>query len=266
MPSSYTSGQPSRPCRHLTCWASLQRSYTFSSTPCHGDWTSAPFNAHLSIEWECTGSQIETPILYPLLNNSSVQLTTITEVKRNGERLECTTRLCTFILTHPPRMTLPRTACSSAAIMRPWPSRKQTCSDFHWCFIPIFNCSEINGRNNRTYIRCLTPWTNYLAAPLTEWVQLIRLRTGVGRSCSCLHKWLMATSAACECNRVRSNRWPRCLPMSNPSNSPWISQPDLDDETVDWLLNTALRSNGAKQWTERPGSNDDDEAACACVL
>jgi len=54
--------------------------------------------------------------------------------------------------------------------------------------------------------------------------------------------------------------------MSNPSNSPWISQPDLDDETVDWLLNTALRSNGAKQWTERPGSNDDDEAACACVL
>jgi len=32
------------------------------SMPCHGGWTSAPLSAHLSIEWECTASQIETPI------------------------------------------------------------------------------------------------------------------------------------------------------------------------------------------------------------
>ena len=39
MPASYTSGQPSYSCRHPTCWASSQRSYAFSSTPCHGAWT-----------------------------------------------------------------------------------------------------------------------------------------------------------------------------------------------------------------------------------
>jgi len=43
--TSYTSGQPSNPRRHPTCWASLQRSHTVSSTPCHGAWTSAPLSA-----------------------------------------------------------------------------------------------------------------------------------------------------------------------------------------------------------------------------
>ena len=38
MPASYTSGQPSNPRRHPTCWASLPRSHTISSTPCHGAW------------------------------------------------------------------------------------------------------------------------------------------------------------------------------------------------------------------------------------
>jgi len=31
----------------------------------------------------------------------------------------------------------------------------------------------------------------------------------------------------------RTNSWPYCFPMSNPSTSAWISRP----ETVDWLLN-----------------------------
>ena len=35
MPASYTSGQPSHPYRHPTCWASSQWSHTVSSTPCH---------------------------------------------------------------------------------------------------------------------------------------------------------------------------------------------------------------------------------------
>jgi len=62
MSASYTSGRPSYSCRHPTSWASSRRSYTVSSTPCHGAWTSAPLSAHLSIECKCMASQIETPI------------------------------------------------------------------------------------------------------------------------------------------------------------------------------------------------------------
>ena len=44
MPASNTSGQPSNPRRHPTCWASSQRSHTISRTPCHGAWTPAPLS------------------------------------------------------------------------------------------------------------------------------------------------------------------------------------------------------------------------------
>jgi len=33
-----------------------------TATPRHGTWTPAPLSAHLSTEWECTASQIDTPI------------------------------------------------------------------------------------------------------------------------------------------------------------------------------------------------------------
>ena len=62
MPASYTSGQPSNPLRHPTCWASSQWSHTISRTQCHGAWTSAPLSAHSLIECSCTAPQIETPI------------------------------------------------------------------------------------------------------------------------------------------------------------------------------------------------------------
>ena len=50
MPAPYTSGQPSNPRRHPTCWASLRWSH------------SAPLSAHPSIECERTAPPIETPI------------------------------------------------------------------------------------------------------------------------------------------------------------------------------------------------------------
>jgi len=37
-----------------------------------------------------------------------------------------------------------------------------------------------------------------MAVPRSVWVQLYRLRTGVGRFRSYLHKWGMAPSAACK--------------------------------------------------------------------
>jgi len=62
MPASFTSGQPSNPRRHPTCWASSQRSHTISRTSCHGAWTPAPLRAHPSIRCSCTAPQIEPPI------------------------------------------------------------------------------------------------------------------------------------------------------------------------------------------------------------
>jgi len=62
MPAAYTSGQPSHPRRHPTCWISSQWSHTVSSTPCHGACTSAPLSAHPSIECKRMAPHIETLI------------------------------------------------------------------------------------------------------------------------------------------------------------------------------------------------------------
>ena len=62
MLASYTSGQPSNPQRHPTCWSLSQRSHTISRTLCHGVWTPAPLNAHPSIWCSSTAPYIETPI------------------------------------------------------------------------------------------------------------------------------------------------------------------------------------------------------------
>ena len=72
-PASYTSGQPSYPRRHQTFWAFVAMGPHCAMEP-----------GHLSAEWECTASQIETPV-YPPRNNSSVHLTTTTtDVRRSG--------------------------------------------------------------------------------------------------------------------------------------------------------------------------------------
>jgi len=77
-----------------------------------------------------------------------------------------------------------------------------------------------------------------MTLPTRAWVRLNRLRTGVGRFRSCLHKWGMAPSAACECGAWwgRTNRQPCRPPMSNPSTSQRTARPD--DETTEWLLKT----------------------------
>jgi len=62
MPAPKIRGQSSNPRRHPTCWTPLQWSYTVSSTLCLGTWTSAPLNAHPSIDCKCTAPQTETPI------------------------------------------------------------------------------------------------------------------------------------------------------------------------------------------------------------
>jgi len=57
--------------------------------------------------------------------------------------------------------------------------------------------------SNPTRLRTSIPDTGThtpgMTLPRRAWVRLNRLRTGVGRFRSCLYKWGMASSAACEC-------------------------------------------------------------------
>ena len=84
MPASYTSRQSSYPRGHPTRWASSQRSHTVSGTMCHGAWTSVPCQRSLSIEWECTAPQIETPFV-----PAAQQLISLSDNKQGGSPVEC---------------------------------------------------------------------------------------------------------------------------------------------------------------------------------
>ena len=82
--------------------ASSRRSHTVSITSCHGAWTSAPLNAHLSTRWEWMTSHIETTICTPAqqLTSSSDHNNTsanplLADHWLNAERLQNTTRLRT---------------------------------------------------------------------------------------------------------------------------------------------------------------------------
>jgi len=76
----------------------------------------------------------------------------------------------------------------------------------------------------------------------------------------------MVASAACECGaedqtvdhvvfQCPIHRFPHGL-----HGLIWMMRQSIGFSTP------APRSSAAKQWTEKNGSNDDDEAACACVL
>ena len=74
--------------------------------------------------------------------------------------------------------------------------------------------------------------------PRTTWVQLNRLRTVVGRFRSCLYKWGMASSAACECGAEEQTADHVVLqcPIHRPPHG-LLSLTVLYDETMEWLLN-----------------------------
>jgi len=184
MPASYTSGQPSHSRRHLTCWASSQRSYTFSRTPCHGAWTSDPLNSHLSTECECTAPQIETPIYSP-----------------------------------------PQTT-------HQFISQQQ------------HTCGAVGGSLMKRGVveqHYETPYFNprHRHPPSQEEPGSGLTRTGLGRFRSCLYKWVMASSAACECGAEEQTVDHVVLqcPIHRPPHG-LHGLMVLDDETIEWLLNT----------------------------
>jgi len=71
------------------------------------------------------------------------------------------------------------------------------------------------------------------------WVWLNRLRTGVGRFRSCLYKWSIASSAACECGAEEQtvNHGVLQCPIHRPPHG-LHGLTVLDDETIEWMLNT----------------------------
>jgi len=77
-----------------------------------------------------------------------------------------------------------------------------------------------------------------MTLPRRAWVRLNRLRTGVGRFRSCLYKWGMASSAACECGAEQTVEHVivHC-PIHRPPHG-LHGLTVLDDETTEWLLIT----------------------------
>ena len=99
-----------------------------------------------------------------------------------------------------------------------------------------------SGPNTNERLRTLLPDTGThtpgMTLPRRAWVRLNRLRTGVGRFRSCLYKWGMASSAACECGAEQSvEHVVLHCPIHRPPHG-LHGLTVLDDETTEWLLNT----------------------------
>ena len=77
-----------------------------------------------------------------------------------------------------------------------------------------------------------------MTLPRRAWVQLNRLRTVVGRFHSCLYKWGMASSAACQCGAEEQTVDHVVLqgPIHRPPHE-LHGRTVLDDETTELLLN-----------------------------
>jgi len=78
-----------------------------------------------------------------------------------------------------------------------------------------------------------------MTLPRRAWIRLNHLRTGVGRFLSCMHKWGMASSGACECGaeeQTVEHVVLQCVFYWPPHGLHGLTV--LDDETIQWLLNT----------------------------
>ena len=95
-----------------------------------------------------------------------------------------------------------------------------------------------NPTRLRTSIPDTGTHTSGMTLPRRAWVRLNRLRTGVGCFRSCLYKWEMASSAACECGAEQTVDH---VVLHCPIHRPFHGRHGLtvlDDETTEWLLNT----------------------------
>ena len=98
-------------------------------------------------------------------------------------------------------------------------------------------------RTNSTRLRAFIPdvgsHTTGMPLPRLAWVRLNRLRTGVGRFRSNMHRWGVAPSAACECGveeQTADHVILGCPIYRAPSGAHGLHV--LDDDTTQWLLDT----------------------------
>jgi len=84
-------------------------------------------------------------------------------------------------------------------------------------------------------------------------------RTGVGRFPSCLHKWGMTSSAACECGAEEQTVDHVVLRCPTHRSSHVVhGLTVLDDKKSNGCIPLAPRSRGAQQWIPITRSNDEE--------
>jgi len=122
-----------------------------------------------------------------------------------------------------------------------------------------------------TRLRTLIPDTGThtpdMTLPRRAWVRLDRLRTGVGRFRSCLYKWGMVSSAACECGAEEQTVGHvvlECPVHRSPHGLHGLTV--LDDETIVWLLNTCpeIECGQAVASTTRP-KEEEQSYTSGCI-
>ena len=98
-------------------------------------------------------------------------------------------------------------------------------------------------RENASRLRAFVPGTDArpvgMGLPRAAWVKLNRLRTGVGRFHSSIHKWGLAPSPNCECGaseQTADHVLTACPIHRAPHGARGLTV--LDDETRCWLNNT----------------------------
>ena len=100
---------------------------------------------------------------------------------------------------------------------------------------------NVEWADNPTRLRTLfpTPASPRMTLPRRAWVRLKRLHTSVGCFRSCLYKWGMASSAACECGAEEQTV--DHVVLQCPIHRPLHRLHGLavqDVETTQWMLNT----------------------------
>jgi len=96
-----------------------------------------------------------------------------------------------------------------------------------------------NTTRFRTFIPDISTQPPGMTLPRIAWVRLNCLRTGVASFRFCLHKWDMAPSAACQFGaeeQTADNVVLQCPIHLPPHGVHGLTV--LDDETIEWLLNT----------------------------
>ena len=104
-------------------------------------------------------------------------------------------------------------------------------TDYKWSTEYLTSTSELRAFIPRTTTRPMG-----MGLPRSSWVRLNRLRTGVGRFQSSMHKWGLAPTPTCECGAVEQTVHHIILARPTHGAPTGIHGPTvLDDDTRCWI-------------------------------